>query len=444
MRSHKPLILAALGALSVQNVWAQQASNFDISPEVAEAHFCDAQCQGSIAFRSSLDLQILGTDFDFDFYETAANFSGSEPGDILKVVPINDPQNPSPEVAAYMIQFTSVGIDGAPVPATGFIALPSAKACSRFNLIAYAHGTTGLFRGCARSTYTNFFDYEGWMLAVLAGYAVVATDYSGLGNNYTEHMYGTKAQAYDVFYSVRAAQKAFPSQLSKDWVTVGHSQGGGAVWQLSEDELVQDSNSGYLGGVTIAPPTKLYDQFAATLEELRNNNTGGSSILGLVPSVIISLERFSPGYDAPLLTTEAKERIKLAEIGQLCLYAISGLVSDLPPTRVFLDLYNTEDAVMQEFQEKSSPAQGARASQPLLVIHGSADGLIPPASSKAAFDDSCGYGNLLHRTVYEGWEHTTVVKGSSEEWLQFADDRFEGRDFGSKCTESFIGAGTGA
>lgn len=168
--------LLTLGSLTLGCARAQRASNFDIPAVVSQAHFCGVSCQQTIAQRNALDLQILG-DFDFDFYETAPNFLGSEPGDLLKLIPVDASAGLAPDgVSAFKIQYTSLSAEGDPVPATGFIALPSREGCRRSNLVAYAHGTTGLYRGCARSEYTDFFDYNGWMLAASAGYAVVATD----------------------------------------------------------------------------------------------------------------------------------------------------------------------------------------------------------------------------------------------------------------------------
>ncbi|CAG9948556.1 unnamed protein product [Clonostachys rosea f. rosea IK726] len=441
------LLLLATAAMGLGLANSQQASNFDVPTEVAESHSCDAICQQIITQMNVLDLGTFGTNFDFDFYATAANFSESKPGDLLKLLPLSNSSTISnaPEgVTVYKFQYTSAALDGTPVPVTGLIALPPAANDSRSNLVAFAHGTTGLYRGCAPSTYTQLFNDDGWPRAVAAGYAVVVSDFAGLGNNYTEHLYLSKAQANDVYYSVLAAQKAFPQRLSHEWVSLGHSQGGGVTWQLSEHKLVQDASSGYLGGAAVAPPTKLSDQFQSALRNLQSNSSTTDQIqtfLTTIPPTTLGLQRYFPGdYDAPLLTEKVKQRIELAGIGQLCLYALGGLMLDLTPNDVFLSLSNTDDAQMQKFQALNSPAQGDPAGKPLLVIHGSADILVSPESSKASFDASCGYGNILHRTVYEGRDHGSVLRDSSTEWIQFIADRFAGKDFGSLCTESVVGA----
>lgn len=72
----------------------------------------------------------------------------------------------------------------------------------------------------------------------LAGYAVVAPDYAGLGVWQTwgnsskpiPHEYlASPAGGQDALYALRAARKAFEGKLSDDFVVVGHSQGGGVA-----------------------------------------------------------------------------------------------------------------------------------------------------------------------------------------------------------------------
>lgn len=72
----------------------------------------------------------------------------------------------------------------------------------------------------------------------LAGYAVVAPDYAGLGVSRTwdnssspiPHEYlASPAGGQDALYALRAAREAFEGKLSEDFVVMGHSQGGGVA-----------------------------------------------------------------------------------------------------------------------------------------------------------------------------------------------------------------------
>jgi hypothetical protein len=75
-----------------------------------------------------------------------------------------------------------------------------------FRTVAWAHGTSGVFRGCAPSVMPSLYEYGSWSYLIERGFAVVATDYAGLGNDEIGHPYvSLSSHANDVFYSVAAA-----------------------------------------------------------------------------------------------------------------------------------------------------------------------------------------------------------------------------------------------
>jgi alpha-beta hydrolase superfamily lysophospholipase len=97
--------------------------------------------------------------------------------------------------------------------------------------------------------------YAGSYLSmyVMLGYAVVASDYAGLGTTFRNAYFDGESNAADVIYSVRAARAAVP-QLGRNWVLLGNSEGGLAV--LAAAEMEHDlRDRGYLGGIAIAPPS---------------------------------------------------------------------------------------------------------------------------------------------------------------------------------------------
>ncbi|KAK1479608.1 hypothetical protein CCUS01_04737 [Colletotrichum cuscutae] len=366
-----PLILGQV-ALQTLAAIVGQASSFNVTTEVAQNYGCGEACQKAIQTGNEGDLEIFGTNFDFDFYETAANFTGSRPGDVLKIQPVIPANITVPAgVAVYKIQYTSADIDGFPVPVTGFVAFPFARTQQPFNLIAYAHGTSGVFHGSSADN------------------------------------------ANDTYWSVVAARTAFRDILSHDWASIGHSQGGGAAWKLSEHKLVQDSASGYLGGVAVAPVTKVYDALVA-IESLRNlTQTGGDDhdflALGVILSAVLGI----------------RATIELAKIAQLCDAAISSLTVDLR----FDALSNrtaASDTRLKEFQELNAPAQGGRASKPLLLVLGEDDTIVSEESGIASFDETCAYGNPVHMSIYPGLDHSAVLTAATPEWLAFFQDRFDG------------------
>ncbi|WP_198379027.1 alpha/beta fold hydrolase [Burkholderia ubonensis] len=111
-------------------------------------------------------------------------------------------------------------------------------------LLAWAHGTVGIADICAPSfagrsprdvAYLNH-----WLDQ---GYAVVATDYQGLGTPGPHPYFDYKATAYDLLDSIRAVQRG-NFHVSKRVVLIGQSQGGGATLEAATNakEYAPDLN----------------------------------------------------------------------------------------------------------------------------------------------------------------------------------------------------------
>lgn len=436
MRPFLAALLLAVATVSAGRTG--QASNFPVSPEIAARYGCGQTCQEALNETNTRDLKSFDTPFDFGFYSTADNFSNSKPGDLLKLSPVDpDILNVPAGIATYKIQYTSVDLDNSTVPATAFVAFPFVHRGGPFKLVAFAHGTSGVFRGCAPSTSSNLYDYDTLIPILLSGYAVVGTDYAGLGNNYTSHKYiSTRANANDVYWSTIAARKAFPHRLSEKWVAIGHSQGGGASWKLSEHELVQANASGYLGGVAIAPNTHIYDALVQGMDKLEGSSGEGTQSSGsfsYIPSVYFALRAVFPNYTAPWLSDVAQERIGLGERAQLCATALPAVLQGLDPSQIITKVNRTGLAPIKKFQDLNAPAQGDKATRPLLVISGANDTTVLPDITTKAHEKSCKAGNVVRLSSYPGLEHSPVFGASAPEWLDFINNLFHGSGL-SKCS----------
>jgi len=118
------------------------------------------------------------------------------------------------------------------ITVSGIIFFPKGEAPAHgWPLIAWAHGTTGVADVCAPSFMARsprdaaFFAH--WLKA---GYAIVATDYQGLGTPGVHPYLHYDSEGIGVLDSIRAVLAHYP-ELSKDRiVTMGQSQGGeGAI-----------------------------------------------------------------------------------------------------------------------------------------------------------------------------------------------------------------------
>ncbi|KAJ4148379.1 hypothetical protein LMH87_002852 [Akanthomyces muscarius] len=420
--------------LLLAKAFAEQGSNYNVSREFALANGCGDACQKNMAAANQQDLETFGQDFDFDFYKTAANFSTSKAGDVLKLQPLDPkPLNIRSGTSIYRLQYSSKDLNGSLVPATAFLALPfaprpAAKDCSKnsnstvYPLVAYAHGTSGIYRGCAPSNGPSLYDYDSWQLLIERGYAVVATDYAGLGSNHTLHKYGSYvAQANDVYFSVVAARRAFGGSalFSEDWMSVGHSQGGATVWKLSESDLVA-RDTHYLGTVALAPAARLWTMFRLNLE------TAGA-FLGYAPYHAKALQRVLPDYNLSVLAEPLRKRvIGVADTAQLCFSGLMSMSADLPSDQIVSSAGIQQDnAKFQAWEDEMSPGKAGRCSSgPVLVVQGLKDTAVLPQATREVYDDACKLGSEVHLREYPLMEHSPVIPAAAPQWLAWVDERF--------------------
>lgn len=419
---------------------ATPGSNYNVSSEFALAHGCGPNCQSNIAAANIEDLATFGPDFDFGFYETAANFTTSKAGDLLKLKPLDpQPLQIRSGTTIFRIQYTSKDLDGSLVPVTGFIALPYTPAShldlhGKYPLVAFAHGTSGIYRGCAPSNGPGLYDYDSWQLLVQRGYAVIATDYAGLGNNYTSHKYiSLTSQAADTYYSIMAARQALDI-FTKQWVAVGHSQGGGAVWKLSESDLIKHDKH-FLGSVAIAPATRVWDMFLQILQKK-------GSFLGYISYHAKAMQRYMPSYNLTILGEPLLQRMTISDTAQLCFSGLMGLSSDLDAEEmVSWDGIRRDECLYLEWQDKMAPAvNGTRSSHPVLVVQGLNDTSVLPEVTRTVYEMARKAGSRISLSEYPGMEHSPVIAAAAAEWLAWVDARFKNKplkDHGAKVQHPY-------
>lgn len=124
-------------------------------------------------------------------------------------------------------------------------------------VVVWAHGTTGAADLCAPSRNPLVDEEKALVMALIEkGYAVIAPDYEGLGNDAEPHPYlNLKSAAQSVLFAVSESSKQYKN-LSKNWSVVGWSQGGHAALAAAE---FSQALTGYnfKGTVAIAPASDL-------------------------------------------------------------------------------------------------------------------------------------------------------------------------------------------
>ncbi|KAL9635953.1 MAG: hypothetical protein Q9204_002426 [Flavoplaca sp. TL-2023a] len=371
-----------------------------------------------------------------DIYRAPSNSTNLPAGTLLKLEPYTNTSlyTLPPQTALSRILYQTKNFNGTLVPASAFILWPYSPRTQpddTYQVVAWAHGTTGIFPECAPSHSTSLvYQFTAPYPLVLQGYVVVAPDYAGLGPSRTaggepiiHQIYASQAAADDLFYAVEAAQAAFP-KLSEQFVVVGHSQGGGAAWAAAERQA-KTPVKGYLGAVSVAPLLN----FIGTLQfgiSLLGRDAALAVVAPAIAGVARAIASVFPEFDiGSVLTPAGVQSLRILEQIQGCNAAATEVFSRGMVPLAQPDLVNNSYAVAYQ---NLVAIGGKEIAGPLLVLQGTADTLIPvPVTTRIVNLTSAACpGAAIEYITYEGAEHIPVMYTSQREWLGWIEDRFAG------------------
>lgn len=380
-----------------------------------------------------------------DFYRVPIDTSSLPAGSLLK---LQLDANTSayalpPGTALSRILYQTKNLNGSLVPASAFILWPYAARSQRdgYAVVGFAHGSTGWLPECAPSHWKNLnYEFRTPYILALQGYVVVAADYLGLGvakdaaGKPTVHPWlAFPSHANDVFYSIQAAQSAF-KELSKQFVIIGHSQGGGTAWAAAQRQALSPVQ-GYLGSVALAPVTSFLE-----ISEGRDLEDFYSRFFW--PGISQAAATIFPGFDAgTFLTPAGLARVQLYQDVHGCAYAqplffnVAGLLRADWRSNFYI----------QAFQNLTRNG-GKPIAGPLLVIQGEADEIVfLPITNKwinrtRELISNNRASSQLEYVTFPGVKHDGINYVSQRIWLDWIVDKFESANtntpYGSKaCVE---------
>ncbi|KAL8860939.1 MAG: hypothetical protein Q9178_002694 [Gyalolechia marmorata] len=430
------LISAILRNVAAQSETLRTTSNFTSAVPGLNA----SRVQVALAYERSTFAN--GSVENESIYQAPANSSNLPAGTLLKLEFYTNTSlyTLPPQTALSRILYQSKDLNGSLVPASAYILWPYSPRTQRdgtYQVVAWAHGTTGVFPECAPSHSKSLvYQFTAPYPLVLQGYVVVAPDYAGLGVSRTargdpiiHQLYASQAAANDIFYAVEAAQSAFP-KLSEDFVVVGHSQGGGAAWAAAERQA-QTPVKGYLGAVAVAPLLNFIETLRLGIEVL-GTDVALASVTPAVPGVARAITSVFPDFDVgSVLTPAGVQRLRILEQVQGC---IAGAMELFTPTTTSdetvipltqADLLENSYAIAYQ---NLVAIGGKEIAGPLLVLQGTADSAIPVlVTTRFANLTSEAYPkSKIEYITYEGAEHIPIMYTSQREWLRWIEDRFAG------------------
>jgi pimeloyl-ACP methyl ester carboxylesterase len=325
----------------------------------------------------------------------------------------------------YLVLYKQVGVTGRQVPVSGIVSIPKSKPPkSGFPVVTFAHGTTGIADQCAPSRDTgpsSGADGADTGTAPLLntwikdGYAVVRTDYEGLGTPGTHpYLIGT-SEGRGVLDIVRAARE-LDGALSNRVVIAGHSQGGqAALWAASlAPRYTPDLH--VLGTVAFAPQSHTADEVSL----LKSLNT--ASLTPLAGLILRGIDVAYPSLHVSSLLTPAGAKLypqTLTEcLGQL---ASTSSFGGLPLDQLVQPSANLAPVVSAL---AANDPDGLKIKAPVLLEQGLADTTVLPQFDQALSQELAKLGDKVTYHTYPGATHGGVLIAAAKDATAFVKKRF--------------------
>lgn len=348
------------------------------------------------------------------FYDTPESLTSITPGAIIKTTNINtDVENAD----AYKLMYVSRDENNLPIAVTGTVFVPQSTApTGGRNLVAWAHGTSGIADQCAPSLLASKATKHipGVQQYIDEGYIVTATDYQGLGTKGPHPYLIGNSQAHGVLDSVRAAKNIPDSNFNGRYALWGHSQGGQSVIYSSQLAKSYAPELDLVASAAAAPATDL----ATLLKDDIQTEVG--KVLG--PMALKSWSEVYP--DAELSKIIKAEAIPAADlIAEGCIETANSIEVLLPPTKELpKDFLLQDPTVAQPWANiiANNSAKPSGISDPMFIGQGTADNVVSPAVTQAWANNLCRTNSNVTFRSYPGLGHNTagfVVVNDVIPWL---------------------------
>jgi fermentation-respiration switch protein FrsA (DUF1100 family) len=304
-----------------------------------------------------------------------------------------------------LLLYRSQSVAGKNVVVSGTVAVPKGKAPKGgWPVVSWAHGTVGIADACAPSRIGTQANYDSPLLNrwLKAGYAVVRTDYEGLGTP-GEHPYliGV-SEGRSVLDMVRAARK-LDGSIGKRVVIAGHSQGGQAALFAGSLAKKWTPELTLRGTLAFAPVSHLGEQGS-----LLKTQTQPSGLSGLAAMIVRGIDIARPDLNIQAMLSDQAKAL-YPQLDQKCLDGLDkpdsfGAVAPANLFRSDANLAPVIAALNSDDDPESLTIRG-----PVLIEQGTADTTVFPAFTEQLTTELKGRGVDVSEKTYEGVNHGGAV-----------------------------------
>lgn len=356
------------------------------------------------------------------FYTPPKTLPGKTHGDVIWARRLTGPAALK-NASNTLVLYRSIGVEGTPVAVSGTVSVPKGKTPKRgWPVITYAHGTTGIADQCAPSrdklgAALSTYIYPLLQTWLKAGYAVVRTDYEGLGTpGVHPYLVGTPA-GRSVLDMARAAHN-LDERISRRVVISGHSQGGhAALWAASLAKKWTPDLS-VRGTVAFAPASHIQDQVP-----LIDSLTAPNPLSGLVGLIGRGIDTAKPSLAVAGLLSDRARAIYPQTLSR-CLPALigPGSLGGVAPAAIFRS--DAKRGPLVSALTRQDPAR-LKIGQPVLIEQGLADTTVFPTFTARLDGDLRKKGARVTYKTFPGVDHGGIVRAGASDATAFVRSKLK-------------------
>lgn len=362
----------------------------------------------------------------------------AQPGKLLRTEVVHNPyiRLANDSQAIRILYSSTSGKDSkTPIVVSGSIHLPKGNPPKEgWPVVLWAHGTVGLADACAPSwngrSYRDVQYLNRWLNE---GFAVVATDYEGLGVAGPHLLINNPMLAYSILDSGRAALKT-KLPLANKFVIVGQSQGGAGAVAASSYSATYAPDLNIKGSIGTGV---IYKDPEATPEknQLKLNPYEVSPSLAYgIYSFLVTQSLYPEIKTEEIFTPEAAPLVEQAR--NACLTSFMGDIqtAGISPAQAYKP---NPPASYKKLQEKESNDYGyyptLKISHPLFIGTGANDRTPDARSQMKLVADACKAGTVVEGHLYHGLGHSETVNASLKDSIPFAKKAIAGEKIQAIC-----------
>ena len=329
---------------------------------------------------------------------------------------------------SFTIRYRSTGTTGQPIETTGVVIVPRGVApADGRDVVAWAHGTSGIADQCAPSTNDWLFGSIAGLEAMLArGYVVVATDYAGLGTPGPHPYLIGPSAARSVVDAVRATRELPAARTSARYAVWGESQGGHAALWTGQLAARYAPGLTLVGVAAAAPPT-----------DLKANLSGNSNAAVRALLTAMTAESWHETYGIPLATITRPVGSDLIRRLAMNCVTLDGfkLRTKIGLMRLIGQLRGVDLAASPRWAAlmTANSVTPRRFDVPVLVAQGGKDVIVAPEVTRRYVDALCRTGQRVRFLRADANDHITIAKNTANDTIDWIGDRFAGRADPDDC-----------